>query len=32
MFIKTTRLIKVTVHPTYLTEQSDPGELHYVWA
>jgi ApaG protein len=32
MYIKTTRHIKVTVVPAYLTEQSDPHEHHYVWA
>jgi ApaG protein len=32
MYIKTTRYIKVTVNPAYLTEQSDPDERHYVWA
>ncbi len=32
MYIKTTRHIKITVAPAYLTEQSDPGERHYVWA
>jgi len=32
MYIKTTRHIKITVIPTYLAEQSDPIERHYVWA
>lgn len=32
MYNATTRHIKVTVVPTYLTEQSDPEEHHYVWA
>jgi len=32
MYIKTTRHIKITVVPVYLTEQSDPAERHYVWA
>lgn len=32
MYTSTTRAIKVTVVPTYLTEQSDPLEHHYVWA
>ena len=32
MYIKTTRHIKVTVIPTYLPQQSDPLQFHYVWA
>lgn len=32
MYSKTTRDITVTVKPTYLDEQSDPGGDHYVWA
>lgn len=32
MYIKTTRQIKVTVMPAFLTEQSDPADHHYVWA
>jgi ApaG protein len=32
MYSKTTRNIKITVIPTYLAEQSDPEEHHYVWA
>lgn len=32
MYTATTRNIKVTVIPAFLTEQSDPGEHHYVWA
>lgn len=32
MYSKTTRNIQVTVVPTYLTEQSDTAESHYVWA
>lgn len=32
MYTKTTRQIKVTVVPTYLAEQSEPAESHYVWA
>lgn len=32
MFTRTTRHIKVTVIPTYLEEQSDPQEHHFVWA
>jgi ApaG protein len=32
MYTKTTRQIKITVIPTFLTEQSDPAEHHYVWA
>lgn len=32
MYTKTTRHIKITVHPAYLAEQSDPDERHFVWA
>jgi ApaG protein len=32
MYTKTTRKIKVTVIPTYLSDQSDPESRHYVWA
>lgn len=32
MYTKTTGLIKVTVSPAYLEEQSDPADDHYVWA
>jgi ApaG protein len=32
MYTKTTHKIKVTVIPTYLAEQSDPEERHYIWA
>lgn len=32
MYTKSTRRIKTTVVPVYLTEQSDPGEHHFVWA
>lgn len=32
MYEKNTHGIKVTVIPTYLAEQSDPGQFHYVWA
>lgn len=32
MYEKTTRFIKVTAVPTFLVEQSDPLESHYVWA
>lgn len=32
MYTKTTRKIKITVVPTYLADQSDPEEKHYVWA
>lgn len=32
MYTKTTRLIKVTVLPAYLPEQSLPSEHHFVWA
>ena len=32
MYTCTTHNIKVTVIPTYLTEQSEPAEQHFVWA
>ena len=32
MYTKTTRLIKVTVLPLFLVEQSEPAENHYVWS
>lgn len=32
MYIKTSHDIKVTVVPTYMEEQSEPGIDHYVWA
>jgi ApaG protein len=32
MYSETTRAITVTVRPTYLEDQSSPGEGHYVWA
>jgi ApaG protein len=32
MYTKTTRMIKVTVAPSYLEEQSAPDDHHYVWA
>ena len=32
MYSETTRKITVEVEPTYLDEQSDPDERHYVWA
>jgi len=32
MYTATTRLIRVTVEPTYLDEQSVPTDDHYVWA
>ena len=32
MYTATTRLIRVTVEPTYLDEQSVPTADHYVWA
>lgn len=31
MYSATTRSIQVTVRPTYLPDQSDPDEAHYVW-
>jgi len=32
MYHETTELIRVTVKPIYLEEQSSPGENHFVWA
>ena len=32
MYAETTRKITVRVEPTFLDEQSDPDERHYVWA
>ncbi len=32
MYSKTTKNITVTIEPSYLEEQSDPGESRYVWA
>ncbi len=32
MYTATTRLIRVTVEPTYLDDQSAPADDHYVWA
>lgn len=32
MYTATTRLIRVTVEPTYLDDQSVPIDDHYVWA
>lgn len=32
MYSKTTQAITVTVQPTYLAEQSEPAQSHYVWA
>ena len=32
MYSATTNDIRVTVQPTFLEEQSTPGEDHYVWA
>ena len=32
MYSETTRAITVIVRPTYLEDQSSPGEGHYVWA
>jgi len=32
MYSETTRSITVTVKPTYLEDQSSPGDNHYVWA
>ena len=31
MYKETTRLITITVVPTYLDDQSSPEESHYVW-
>lgn len=31
-YTATTRAIRVTVHPSYLEDQSDPDESRYVWA
>lgn len=32
MYSTTTRAIRITVEPTYLEDQSSPGENHFVWA
>jgi ApaG protein len=32
MFSETTRSIKITVRPSFLPEQSSPGEGHFAWA
>ena len=32
MYSKTTKGVTVTVQPTYLEDQSDPGGRHFVWA
>ncbi len=32
MYERTTRDITVSVNPTYLEDQSSPGDNHYVWA
>jgi ApaG protein len=32
MFTKTTRQIKVTASPNFLSEHSEPMDSHYVWA
>ncbi|MBT5414411.1 MAG: ApaG domain, partial [Rhodospirillaceae bacterium] len=32
MYEETTNGIKVSVHPFYLDDQSDPDSGHYVWA
>ena len=32
MYSKTTKKINVTVKPYYLEDQSEPEDLHYVWA
>ena len=32
MYSSITNDIRVTVRPTYLAEQSSPGDNHYVWA
>ncbi len=32
VYTKQTRGVRITVSPTFLTEQSSPSEQHYVWA
>ena len=32
MYSKTTNKINITVKPSYLEDQSEPDEQHYVWA
>jgi ApaG protein len=32
MYSETTKSIRITVEPTYLEEQSSPGDGRYVWA
>ena len=32
MYTKTTKSISITVNPYYLEDQSEPEQLHYVWA
>ncbi|MBM3486526.1 MAG: Co2+/Mg2+ efflux protein ApaG [Alphaproteobacteria bacterium] len=32
MYSETTRDIRITVRPSYLEDQSTPGDNHYVWA
>ena len=32
MYSRTTKKINVTVKPYYLEDQSEPEDLHYVWA
>lgn len=32
MYSKTTKGVTVTVEPTYLEDQSDPVDDHYIWA
>ena len=32
MYTATTRAIRVTVHPQYLPDQSDPAKAQFVWA
>ena len=32
MYSKTTKNISITVKPSYLEDQSEPDEQHYVWA
>ncbi|PJB70509.1 MAG: Co2+/Mg2+ efflux protein ApaG [Alphaproteobacteria bacterium CG_4_9_14_3_um_filter_47_13] len=32
MYSKTTNGITVTVEPTYLADQSEPADSHYIWA
>ena len=32
MYNKTTKKILITVNPSFLEDQSEPDDLHYVWA